>query len=88
MARVIVQARYDMPDETARQLTQAVFEHRLALAAKVRRLRDITERFDAHHNVPARQGAVRSHGPDDGVVLSVIDDLVTARNDRKEAIVF
>ncbi len=39
-------ARSDMADDRARELTRAVFEHKVELGRQVRRLRELTERFD------------------------------------------
>ncbi len=59
-------AHADLPDETARQLTQAVFKHKVALGAKVRRLREIDERFDpAGLRFPLHPGAAQYYRRDE-----------------------
>ncbi len=53
-------------DETARRLTQAVFEHKVALGTKVRRLREINERFDpATLRFPLHPGAAQYYRRDE-----------------------
>lgn len=59
-------ARANLDDETARRLTEAVFQNRLVLSSKIPRLRDITETFDrAQLRFPLHPGAAQYYRRDE-----------------------
>lgn len=59
-------ARSDLPEATARALTRSVFEQRVALGRRVRRLRELTERFDRKQlRFPLHPGAAQYYRRDE-----------------------
>jgi TRAP transporter TAXI family solute receptor len=59
-------ARSDLRDEVARDLTRAVFEHKVELGQKIKRLRDLDERFDRFQlRFPLHPGASQYYRRDE-----------------------
>jgi len=59
-------ASADISDSAAREVTRAVFEHKLELGGKVRRLRELSEEFDRHKlRFPLHPGAAQYYRRDE-----------------------
>lgn len=59
-------ARADLEDETVRQLTEAVFQHKVVLGTKIHKLREIDEHFDRSQlRFPLHSGAAQYYRRDE-----------------------
>ncbi|MBI4699709.1 MAG: TAXI family TRAP transporter solute-binding subunit [Deltaproteobacteria bacterium] len=71
-------ARAGLPDETARLLTQALFQHRVDLIAKVPRLREISERFEPNElRFPLHPGAAQYYRRDEPPLIQKWADVIS-----------
>lgn len=63
-------ARADLPENVAREITRAVFEHKVELGSAIPRLRELDERFDAYQlRFPIHPGASQYYRRDEPPVI-------------------